>query len=81
MMTTNNRKTKKYITKGSASISLPVASSGRSAQDGRWRRGRHTRVKAEARPASRFTRRRLNPASFQKRYYIENTLKTNRRLQ
>ena len=25
-------------------------------QDGRWRRGRHIRVKAEARPASRFTR-------------------------
>ena len=24
-------------------------------QDGRWRRGRHIRVKAEARPASRFT--------------------------
>ena len=25
-------------------------------QDGRWRRGRHIRVKAEARPPSRFTR-------------------------
>ena len=25
-------------------------------QDGRWRRGRHIRVEAEARPASRFTR-------------------------
>ena len=25
-------------------------------QDGRWRQGRHIRVKAEARPASRFTR-------------------------
>ena len=25
-------------------------------QDGRWRRGRHIRVKAEARPASRYTR-------------------------
>ena len=25
-------------------------------QDGRWRRGRHIRVKADARPASRFTR-------------------------
>ena len=28
-------------------------------QDGRWRRGRHIRVKAEARPASRFARLRM----------------------
>ena len=38
MMTTNNKKTKKYISKGSASISLPVASSGRSVSQGAARK-------------------------------------------
>ena len=42
-------------------------------QDGRWRRGRHIRVKAEARPASRFTHLSMlsNNATATSRQFLE----------
>ena len=42
-------------------------------QDGRWRRGRHIRVKAVARPASRFTRLSMlsNIATATSRQFLE----------
>lgn len=45
MMNTNNKKMKKYVTEGSASTGLPVASSGRSVRQGAARKTASEKIK------------------------------------
>ena len=48
MMNTNNKKMKKYVTEGSASTGLPVASSGRSVSQGAARKTAREKIKRSA---------------------------------